>query len=159
MKETWEALWPDEPFSYGFYDEALERLYRQKVRTSRLFQVLSSIAVVVACLGLVGLSSFTVQQRTREIGIRKAIGASQGGIVGLLTGEFLALVIVAGVIASPLTFFGAREWLAGFAYRTQQDFTLYLSGLLLVAVAALAVTSIQVVRASRANPVEALRQE
>jgi putative ABC transport system permease protein len=159
LKEIWKDLWPTTPFSYSFYDQVLERQYRQEVRTSRLFQVLSSIAVVVACLGLVGLASFTVEQRTREIGIRKAVGASPTGIVGLLTREFLVLVLVAGALASPLTMYASAQWLEGFAYRAEPDVLVFVVGMILAAVAAVLVISLHVIRAARTDPVDALRYE
>ena len=140
-------------------DEALEGMYQRERRFGEITGIFSLLAVFVACLGLLALASFTAQQRTREIGIRKALGASAPSVVMLLSEEFLKLVLVANLIAWPLAYYGLDDWLQSFEYRVSLDpMAFMLSGILTLLIA-LATVSFQAVKAALINPVEALRDE
>ena len=159
LRAKWQELIPALPFEANFMDEVLEGMYRRERRFGEITGIFSLLAVFVACLGLLGLASFTAQQRTREIGVRKALGASVSGVVLLLSEEFLKLVLVANLIAWPLAYYGLDNWLQNFEYRVSPGLTAFmLSGVLTLAIA-LATVSFQAVRAALINPVDALRDE
>ena len=109
---------PDEPFEYHFMDEFMEWIYFNEIRTGKMLGVFSLLAIFVACMGLFGLVAFMVQSRTKEIGVRKVLGASTSHLVMLLSREFLLLILVASVVAWPIAYYLMRDWLSGFAYRT-----------------------------------------
>ena len=159
VEETWKKLAPNQPFSYTFLDQDYARLYHREQQMSHVFQIFSGLAIVIACLGLFGLAAFTTQQRTKEIGIRKILGASVSGIVCLLSKDFLKLVLIANLIAWPIAYYAMNQWLQSFAYRINLSIgTFILSGLIALLIALLTV-SYQAIKAARANPVEALRYE
>lgn len=156
---VWRALGPDAPVQRRFLDDDFEALYRDERRQAQLLTAFSLLAVAIACLGLYGLASFSTIRRTKEIGIRKTLGASVGGIVGLLTAEFGILVLIANVVAWPVAYFAMQRWLAGFAYRIELGLLVFVeSGLLALGVAALTVAAVAR-RAARAGPIAALRYE
>ncbi len=159
VKAVYDRLFPGEIFEYFFVDENFDRQYNTEVRIGRLFQVFTFVALFIACLGLFGLASFIAEQRTKEIGIRKTLGASVPGIVTLLSREFTRWVLLANLIAWPVAYFVGRKWLENFAIRMPIPWGLFLlaSGLAL-AVAQLTV-SYQSIRAATANPVDSLRYE
>ena len=159
VEKTWKKLAPNQPFSYTFLDQDYARLYNREQQMSHVFQIFSGLAILIACLGLFGLAAFTTQQRTKEIGIRKILGASVSGIVCLLSKDFLKLVIIANLIAWPIAYYAMNQWLQGFAYRINLSIgTFILSGLIALLIALLTV-SYQAIKAARANPVDALRYE
>ena len=159
VEETWKKLAPNQPFSYTFLDQDYARLYNREQQMSHVFQIFSGLAILIACLGLFGLAAFTTQQRTKEIGIRKILGASVSGIVCLLSKDFLKLVLIANIIAWPIAYYAMNQWLQSFAYRIDLGIsTFILSGLIALLIALLTV-SYQAIKAARANPVEALRYE
>jgi len=159
IRRDWEKAVPDAPFEYSFLDEDFQGLYHNEERLSRVFSVFSSLAVVIACLGLFGLASFIAEQRTKEIGIRKVLGATEMSIVGMLTAEFAGLILAALVISAPLSYFAMEEWLTGFAYRTAVDWRVFvLAGAVALAIALMTV-SVQAIKAAMANPVKSLRYE
>lgn len=159
VKGVWEAAAPGEPFSYAFLDRDLDALYASEHRTGRLFGVAALLAILVACLGLFGLASLTAVQRTKEVGIRKALGASVTGLVALLSKDFLRLVGVAFVLAAPLAYVLMDRWLAGFAYRVGlSGWTFVLTGLAALALTLVAV-GYQALRTATADPVQTLRYE
>jgi putative ABC transport system permease protein len=142
-----------------FLDDDFEALYRGERRQAQLLTTFSLLAVAIACLGLYGLASFSTIRRTKEIGIRKTLGASVGNIVGLLTAEFGLLVVIANIVAWPIAYFAMQRWLSEFAYRIELGpFVFVASGLLALAVAALTVAAVAS-RAARAKPLTALRYE
>jgi ABC-type lipoprotein release transport system permease subunit len=144
---------------YEFVDEALENQYRAQQRTGRVVLYFSALAIFVSCLGLLGLATFTAEQRTKEIGIRKVLGASVGSIVTLLSKDFLRLVGVAIVIASPVAWYAARQWLQDFAYKIELQWWMFAgAGLLAVGIALLTV-SYQAIKTALINPVKSLRTE
>jgi len=159
IEKKWNELHLGEVFSYYFLDEDFNRYYHSEERVGRLFSVFASLAIFLSCLGLFGLASFTAEQRTKEIGIRRVLGASLSGIVILLTKEFVRLVAVSNIIAWPIAYYAMNKWLQNFAYRIRPDIlTFALSGILVLAIALLTV-SFQSTKAATANPVDSLRYE
>ncbi|MEO0858519.1 MAG: ABC transporter permease [Bacteroidota bacterium] len=159
LEATWRSLAPDAPFETTFVDEYYEQMYRSEVRLGRILGVFAGLAIFVACLGLVGLAAFTAQRRTKEIGVRKVLGASVASILRLLTRDFALLVAVAFVVAAPVAWWGLQRWLESFAYRAEVGVgTVLLAGLAALAVALLA-TGALAWRAARMDPVRALRYE
>jgi putative ABC transport system permease protein len=159
LADQWQKAVPNRPFTYFFLDEDFNSQYTAEERFGRLFIYFSALALFISSLGLLGLSAYSTLQRTREIGIRKVLGASVSGIVGLLSGDFVKLVVIAFVIACPISWLAMHRWLEGFAYRTTLNgglFVLAGAGALLIAVVTI---SLQAIRAALANPVESLRVE
>lgn len=158
-ERIWKERLPDKPFAYTFLDDSFNRLYRAEQKAGQLFNVFALVAILISCLGLFGLATFSAERRTKEIGIRKVLGASVAGIVALLSKEFLQLVVVAIVLASPIAWYAMNEWLQDFAYRIDIAWWVFaLAGLLAVGIALLTV-SFQSIRAALANPVKSLRAE
>jgi putative ABC transport system permease protein len=156
---VWDDLGPDAPVVRRFLDDDFDALYRSERRQGQLLVLLSSLAVAIASLGLYGLASFSTTRRTKEIGIRKTLGAGVGDIVALLTGEFGALVALANLIAWPVAYVAMQRWLSGFAYRIELGPLVFVaSGVLALAIATLTVALVAT-RAARAKPVTSLRYE
>jgi len=159
LKAVYEEFNPSYPFSYRFMDQEYEAMYRSVRVMGRLANVFAVIATLISCLGLFGLASFTAARRTKEIGVRKVLGASVSGIVGLLSKDFLQLVGVGFLIAVPLTYFAMQRWLDSFAYHIELSLGVYLlTGTLLLVIALLTV-SCQAIKAALADPVKSLRYE
>ncbi len=161
LKQKWQEYRPNFPFQYSFIDERYEQLYQSEHRLGQIFGTFSLLAVFIACLGLFGLASYTAEQRTKEIGVRKVLGASLGNIVLLLSKDFARLVAVATLFSWPIAYFAMSRWLQEFAYRiniNHQLATFLLAALLAFAIALLTV-SFQAIKAAMTNPVEALRYE
>ncbi len=159
IEEVWKTFAPIYPFRYRFLDEALDALYRSEQRTGTIFHSFSFLAIFVSCLGLFGLSSFLAEKRTREIGIRKVLGATAGGIVFLFSREFTKWVAFSNVFAWPVAYFAARKWLDGYAYRISVGVWPFLMAGALAILIALATVSVHSLRASRINPAVAIRYE
>jgi len=158
-ERTWRGLFPERPFESFFLDDEFDRQYRADEQVGRIFGIFMVLGLFIACLGLSGLASFTTASRTREVGIRKVLGASSPRIVALLSKPFAAWVLVASLISWPAVYFFIRSWLQGFAARTTLGAgTFVLSALLLTALALLT-TGLQTVRAASANPAESLRHD
>lgn len=158
-EQLWKKYSPDYPFEYKFMDDQFNDMYKSEQRTGRLFNFFASIAILVSCLGLFGLATFTAQQRTKEIGIRKALGASITGIIALLSRDFLKLVIIGIVIASPIAWWTMDKWLAEFAYKIDIAWWVFAAAGLLAILIALLTVSFQSVKAALMNPVKSLRSE
>ena len=159
LQNWWDKFAPSQPFVYTFLDEHFNAIYEAENRIGRITNLFAFMAIFIACMGLLGLATFTVQQRTREIGIRKVLGASEQGIVLLLSGDFLKLVGIALVIATPVAWILMHRWLQDFAYRIALPWwTFLLAGLIAVTVAFLTI-SLQSIRAAFANPVKSLHNE
>lgn len=156
---VWKRIAPNQPFQYSFLDENFARMYRSEEQVGALLGVFTGLSILVACLGLFGLVSFTAEQRTKEIGIRKVLGASVSSIIALLSKDFLRLVLIAISIAIPTGWYVSSRWLQDFAYRAELSWWVFgLAGLLAVAIALLTVAG-QSFRAARTNPIESLRSE
>jgi putative ABC transport system permease protein len=159
VRDTWTKLVPHRPFLYSFLDDDFDRQYQKDMNFKTLFLTFSSLAIFIACLGLFGLATYTAELRTKEIGIRKVLGANVNSIVALLSKDFIVLIAVAILIATPAAWYGMNRWLEGFAYRIEiQIWIFLLAGVTAIAIAALTI-SFQAVKAARGNPVRALRSE
>jgi predicted permease len=150
---------PTQPFSYGFVDQDMERLYGNEQRTRSILMVFSVLTIFISCLGLFGLASFTAEQRTKEIGIRKVLGASVTSIMQLLSRDFLKLVLIAFGVAIPLAWYISTRWLQDFAYKTAVSWWIFAATGVLALLIALLTISFQAVKAAIANPVKSLRSE
>jgi putative ABC transport system permease protein len=159
ISHVFTGLAPAFPFEFSFLDESYGEQFRRDERLSGVFTTFSSLAVGIAAMGLFGLTSFQVLQRRKEVGVRKALGASTRRVYGMFVGEFLKWVILANVIAWPLAYLFMSRWLAGFAYHTSMDAGIFISAGSLALLIALLTVSVQSIRAARANPVESLRYE
>jgi len=159
LEEQWNALGVGRPFTYTFLDERFAQLYRSEQQVATLFLYFAGLAVVIACLGLFGLAAYMVEQRTKEVGVRKVLGASTGSIVTLLSADFLKLVGVAFVIAAPVAYWGMQQWLADFAYRVALGPWIFVGAGGLAFVVALVTVSVQAFRAAQTDPVCTLKTE
>jgi ABC-type antimicrobial peptide transport system permease subunit len=159
IEEAWKKINPASPFSFGFFDDRLESNYRGEVRISKLFRYFTFIAIFIASLGLLGLSSFSIQRKTKEIGIRKVVGAPVSSILVLLTRDFVRWVMIAFVLACPIAWYTMQQWLKNFAYKTSLEWWIFVASGLLALFVALFTVSFQTIRASLKNPVESLRYE
>jgi putative ABC transport system permease protein len=159
LEKTWKEFIPHRPFEYDFADEQVAGKYWNEVRQARIYGTLSILAISVACLGLLGLAGFTAERKTKEVGIRKAVGASLSGVLVLLGKEFAVLVAVAVLVACPVTYLLMRRWLDQFTYRIDLGPGLFLLGAVIAFAVAMLAVSWQTARAARTNPVEALRYE
>ena len=159
IEEKYKQFSPDSPFSYSFFDERIDRMYKSEQKLGQSFVGFTLIAVCIACLGLFGLTSFTAGQRTKEIGIRKVLGASVSGIVCLLSKELVKWVLMANLIAWPLAWFFLNRWLQNFAYRIDASIWTFILSTALALVIALLTVSYQSIKAATANPVDSLRYE
>jgi len=159
IQQVYANTRPAYPFEYRFLDQQFDQLYQTDLRQQTILGVFAGLAIFIACLGLFGLATFTAQQRTKEIGVRKVLGASVGSIVTLLSGDFMKPVGIALLIASPLAWWAMSNWLQGFAYRIDIEWWLFaLIGLLAIGIALLTV-SFQSIKAALMNPVKSLRSE
>ncbi len=159
LENIWKNYMPDYPFEYEFLDDRIDQLYRTEQRISTIFRYFTFLTMFVACLGLFGLASCTAEQRTKEIGIRKVLGARITVIVLLLTKEFTKLILFANLIAWPVAYYAMNKWLQNFAYRTNIGWLTFILAGILVLVIALITVSYQSIKAAVANPVESLRYE
>jgi putative ABC transport system permease protein len=159
IKNKWEEFFPTGPFEYFFLDDDINRMYASEMRMSQMFRYTALLAIFIACLGLFGLISYTTEQRTREVGVRKVLGASVPSIVRLLSGEFLKLVIIANILTWPLAYYAMNRWLQNFAYRITIGFASFILTAVLAFTVAIITVSFQSIRAALANPVESLRYE
>ena len=159
IKSQWASYGSGTAFNYSFLDQQFESLYINEQRTGKIFTSFAVIAVIIASLGLFGLAAFTIRQRVKEIGIRKVLGASPGGITVMLSKEFLKLIGIASLIAFPVTWYAMNKWLQDFAYRINIEWWVFvLAGFIALLVAAITI-SFQSIKASLANPVKSLRSE
>ena len=159
MESVFKKIYPGALFQSRFLDESLEQLYTQERQTSQILNIAMGIAIFISCMGLFGLAAFTANQRTREIGIRKVLGASVPHLVSLLSREFILLVVLSTVIAAPVAAWAMHRWLQNFAYRTSMPWWIFVVAGVAAVVIALLTVSYQAIRAATANPVESLRVE
>lgn len=159
IQSTWKAIYPDDKLDYTFLDDAIDRLYSREQKLSTLVNTAAAIAVLISCLGLLGLATFTAEQRTKEIGVRKVLGASISSIVLMLSRDFVLLVGIAILIGSPVAWWGIQKWLNKFAYRVDLEWWVFaLAGVMALGIALITV-SFQSLKAAVRNPVESLRGE
>ncbi|HEY5919546.1 MAG TPA: ABC transporter permease, partial [Chryseolinea sp.] len=159
IKAAWELYFPEYPFNYFFLDEHFNRQYQYEQKFSGLLSTFTGLAIVIACLGLFGLTAYAIVQRTKEIGIRKVLGATVSNVIGLFTNDFVKLILIANVVAIPLTYIGVKRWLEGYAFRIELHWWMFVipAGILLVV--ALLTVSLQTVKVALRNPVDSLKYE
>jgi putative ABC transport system permease protein len=158
-ENKWKTMAPGMPFAYQFLDDSFDRMYRDEQRVGKIALIFSILTIFIACLGLFGLATFIAEQRTKEIGIRKVLGASVGNIVGMLSKDFIKLVLVAAIIAVPIAWWGTNKWLEDFAYRVNIGWWIFLVAGVAAILIALGTISWQAVKAALTNPVKNLRNE
>jgi putative ABC transport system permease protein len=161
LENQWKQVFPTQPFEYEFLDADLDSQYEADQKRSQIFTAFSALTIVIACLGLLGLAAYTTEQRTKEIGVRKVIGASVNGLVMLVSKEFFVLVIFGIVLAFPAAWYFTDRWLENFAYRVrlpEEWFTFVMSAVLALVITMVTV-GYHVIRAAMSNPVNALRDE
>ena len=159
IEKTWRKYLPEIPYQYTFLDENFANLYESEQRQGIIFTTFACIAIFIACLGLFGLSAFSISQRVKEIGVRIVLGAKVNSIVALLSGDFLKLVLVAAIIAFPVAWYAMTHWLEDFAYRVSIHWWVFGLSAILALIVALATVSFHAIRAALANPVNSLRSE
>jgi len=159
IKNIWEEVLPGKPFDHYFIDEDYDNLYRSEAVMSSVIGYFTVLSIFIACLGLLGLAAFMAEQRTKEIGIRKVLGASVSSVILMLSKQYLKWVVIANLIAWPLAYFIVDSWLQNFTYRISVSiWTFFLSGILSMVITFLTV-SYQLARAAKTNPVETLQYE
>jgi len=159
IKKQWGSIYPPDAFQYHFYDETIEAMYLQERQLAKLINLASAITILISCLGLFGLATLTAYQRTKEIGIRKVLGATISGIVTLLSKDFIQLICLAFLIGSPIAWWFMSKWLENFTYRVDIEWWMFaMAGFSAVCIALLTV-SFQAIKAATANPVDSLRNE
>lgn len=159
LSEIWKEIYPEQPFSYWFLDENFAQQYQAETQFGKVFGLFSALAIIISCLGLLGLVAHSVQRRTKEIGIRKVLGASVPNLFMLLSKDFLILIAIALVLASPIAYFLMEAWLTDFVYRIKIDWFIFLIAFLIVFLIALLTISFQAIRAALMNPVKSLKIE
>jgi len=159
LGSEWKKYNPDYPFVYSFLDDNFNNLYKGEERTESLFNVFAAIAIFISCLGLFGLAAYTAQVKTKEIGVRKVLGAGVSRIIALLAADFIRLVIIAILIAIPIAWYSMNRWLQDFAYKTDIGWTVFLAAGMTAVFIALATVCFQSVKAAVTNPVDSLRNE
>ncbi|HKB42982.1 MAG TPA: FtsX-like permease family protein, partial [Chitinophagaceae bacterium] len=159
IKKIWEQTFPNNAYEYRFMDDKIARFYKQENQLSQLYKIFAAIAIFLSCLGLYGLASFMAVQRIKEVGIRKVLGATIANIVYLFSKEFIILIAIAFLIATPLAWYYMHQWLQNYAYRINISWWLFAAGGLAAIAIALATISFQAIKAAIANPVKSLRTE
>ena len=159
LEKTWRQLFPQFGFDYWFVDEEFGRMYENETKVAALTEKFSWLAILITCVGLYGLASFMSAQRTKEIGIRKSMGASSFQILILLLSVFAKLLLIACVIALPVAYFFTNQWLSGFVYRTELTVWLFASVICLITLITLFTVGYESLKASLSNPVKSLRHE
>lgn len=159
LSKEWKKFGQFKPMEYSFFDEYFTEEYRSEIQAEKIFTIFAMLAVIIACLGLFGLATFTAEQRTKEIGVRKVLGASVTNIVSMLSKEFLVLVALANIIAWPVAYYIMNIWLDDFVYKIKIGFDVFIAAGLLVLIIALLTVSFQAIKAAIANPIKSLRYE
>jgi putative ABC transport system permease protein len=159
IEDQWNKFAPEYPFDYQFMDDSYEKMYKSEEKLSILLWIFAAMAIVVGCLGLFALAALSAEERTKEIGIRKALGAKAMQIMTLLSGNFLKLVLIAAIIAIPIAWLTMSNWLQNFSYRTTIEWWIFLLAVLLTASIALVTVSFQTIKVSFTRPVKSLRMD
>jgi putative ABC transport system permease protein len=160
FEKTWKQFVPaDIPFDYIMWDQQFENMYNQERRVQALTLLSSGMAILLACMGLFGLAAFSAQQRTKEIGVRKVLGASVSNLVMMLSTAFAKMVLIANLIAWPIAYYALQNWLSNFAYRIDLSLWIFVTSGIIALLIALLTVGYQALRAALSNPVDALRHE
>jgi ABC-type antimicrobial peptide transport system permease subunit len=159
VQKIWQKTFPDYVYEYRFLDDKIADFYKQENQLSQLYKIFAAIAIFLSCLGLYGLASFMAVQRIKEIGIRKVLGATASNIVYLFSKEFILLISIAFVIATPVAWFFMHQWLQNYPFRIELSWWIFLIGGLASVLIALITVCFQAIKAAIANPVKSLRSE
>jgi ABC-type antimicrobial peptide transport system permease subunit len=159
IKKRWEETYPNHLFDYSFMDESVARFYEGEGKMSTLLTVFTSLAIFIGCLGLFGLAAFMANQKTKEIGVRKVMGASVESIVFMFSKQFIKLIVIGFAIAAPFAWFVMNEWLSEFAYRIDLSAWIFVAGIGITLFIAVATVGYRSLRAATSNPVKSLRYE
>jgi putative ABC transport system permease protein len=159
METKWNKFNTGEPFTFSFMDDLYNKTYAAEQNTGTILNIFALLTILVACLGLFGLVTYTAEQRTKEIGIRKVLGASVTSVTKMLSKDFIKLVVIACLIAFPLSWWAMNQWLQSFAYRINISWWIFLAAGVIAILIALITVSFQAIRAAMANPVKSLRSE
>ncbi|HEY2347550.1 MAG TPA: FtsX-like permease family protein, partial [Puia sp.] len=159
IEKKYKHFFPDEEFYYWFFDESIAKFYKSEENLSSLLKWATGLAIFISCMGLLGLVMYTTSQRTKEIGVRKVLGASVGNIVSILSKDFVQLVLIASFIAIPVTWWAMHKWLENFAYKTSLNWWVFAISVLFMIIVAFVTLGFQTIKAANANPVESLRTE
>lgn len=159
LREAWAAVAPNQEFEFRFLNDTIDAQYRQEQRVDSLIRLASALSIFIACMGLFGLATLAVSRRTKEIGIRKVLGASVGSILGLMSKSFLELILLAAVVSLPIAWWAGNQWLGSFEYRTEIKWWIFVASPLLALVLALITVSLQAIRAAMINPAKSLKAE
>jgi putative ABC transport system permease protein len=159
LQEKWKTLVPDRPFEYRFLDDDYNKLYQNELRLGKIMNIFASIAIILACIGLFGLSAYSAQQRVKEIGVRKVLGATVSNIVFVLSKDFIKLAFIAALIAFPIAWWAMHSWLQRYEYRISIEWWVFVATALATLLIALLTVSFQAVKAALSNPVKNLRTE
>ena len=159
IEEVWKQFVKEKPFNYEFLDTTIDLQYKSEATSRKVFTFFSGIAIFIACLGLLGLAAYATRQRVQEIGVRKVLGASVTNIVGLLSKDFIKLVLLSTLIAVPLAWYAMHSWLENFTYRISTSWDIFVFASTFAAVIAFLTISFQAIKAALANPVKALKTE
>jgi len=159
IEDEWNKLEPTHPFRYTFLDDKFGRLFKQQENFGKMFFYLTILAIIISAMGLYGLASYTAEQRTKEIGIRKILGATVGQIMNMLTRDFIKLVLIANLFAWPISYILAKDWLANFSYQIDIPIWPFILAMGIALVIALVTVSMQAYQAANSDPVDALKYE
>jgi putative ABC transport system permease protein len=159
LQNTWKSLYPDHPFEYEFLDDHFKEVYKTDAQITQMVGILAFLAILISCLGLFGLASYSAERRIKEIGVRKVLGASMSSIVSLLSTHFLKLVLIANAIAWPLAWFSVNKWMEDYAYRLPMSWWVFILAGMIALIIALTTVSLLAMKAAAANPVTSLRSE
>jgi putative ABC transport system permease protein len=159
LEKVYKSIYPESDFSYTFFDESIAAFYKNEENTARLLKWATALTIIISCLGLLGLVIYTTNSRTKEIGIRKVLGASVANIVSILSKDFVQLVMLAFVIAAPIAWWASYKWLQDYTYKTDMSWWVFaVSGFMMLLVAIITL-SMQVIKTATDNPVKSLRTE
>ncbi len=159
ISELWVGIFPDKPFEYTFMDDDFNQTYKEEIRSGKIISIFAGLAILISCMGLFGLAAFTMKQRTKEIGIRKILGASVSNIVSLLSKDFIKLVVFANILAWPIAWYAMNKWLEDFVYRIDITWWIFVVAGSLVLFLTILTVTIQAAKAALSNPVKSLRTE
>ena len=159
LRAKWKAFNPEKPFEYYFVDEELDKFYKGEVQKTKIFSAFAALSIFISCLGLFGISAYMIQQRTKEVGIRKVLGAGIPNILWLLSAEYVRMILIANLLALPLAWYLGQNWLTGFEYRTELSIMIFVFTLAVALLLAVSTVSIQALKAASMNPVNTLRDE
>src|SRR6185503_7045411 len=156
FEQSWRSFSTSEPFDYSFLDEAFDAQYRSEQRLGSIFSIFAVLSIFIACLGLFGLSAFMAEKRTKEIGVRKVLGASVPNVIALLSKDFLKLTLIASVLAFPVAWYFMNKWLQDFAYRIDISWWIFIAAAAVALIIAMFTVSLQAIKAAIVNPAKSL---